>query len=157
MKLKRILVPIDFSSASTEALAYAVALATPLRAELVLLSVVEPMYPLMPDYDGVHSAALGQLLDEHRRTAREELAKIERRYARRRLSIRSMVGTGRPFEVVVQTAKRTRADLIVMATHGRTGMAHLLAGSVAERVVRSAPCPVLTLRPRPAARRRRTA
>jgi len=155
MKLKRILVPIDFSPTSLKALEHAADLAAPSKAELLLLSVVEPLYPLMPDYDGVQSAALGRILDDHREAARKGLERLERRCAKRRLRVRSLVGTGRPFEVIGQAAKRQRADLIVIATHGRTGFSHLLTGSVAERVVRTAPCPVLTVRPKTAGRGKR--
>lgn len=155
MKLKRILVPIDFSPTSLKALEHAADLAAPSKAELLLLSVVEPLYPLMPDYDGVQSAALGRILDDHREAARKGLERLERRCAKRRLRVRSLVGTGRPFEVIGQAAKRQRADLIVIATHGRTGFSHLLTGSVAERVVRTAPCPVLMVRPKTAGRGKR--
>jgi nucleotide-binding universal stress UspA family protein len=155
MKLKRILVPIDFSPTSLVALGHAADLAAPSKAELLLLSVVEPLYPLMPDFNGVQSAALGRIVADHRDAARKELERLERRLAKRRLRVRSLVGTGRPFEVIGQAAKRHRADLIVMATHGRTGVSHLLTGSVAERVVRTAPCPVLTVRPKPPRRKSR--
>lgn len=155
MKIRRILVPVDFSPTSLQAVDYAVALSKQFGAELHLLAVVEPMYPLMPDYAGVQSAAVGQVIEENRAAAQAGLARLEKRYARRVHRLRVQVTVGRPFEAIGQYARRAKADLIVMATHGRTGVAHLFAGSVAERVVRTAPCPVLTVRPPGAARRRR--
>lgn len=159
MKIKRILVPVDFSANSHEALDYAADLAKPFKAELVAMFVIEPIYYAAPDYAGVSSSILSGLIDEQRRSAREQLARLEKQFSKRRIALRTVMQTGTPYQVIVDGAKRLKADLIVMATHGRTGVSHLLMGSVSERVVRTATCPVLTLhagqkRRRPAARRR---
>jgi universal stress protein A len=145
MKFKRILVPVDFSSSSLQALEFAADLAKPFDAEVVVLFVIEPVLYPVPDFASAHSSALAELVDDQRRSARAELARSARRYARRRVRLRTAIEYGAPPRVIVDAAKRAKADLIVMATHGRTGVSRLLMGSVAERVVRTAACPVLTL------------
>jgi nucleotide-binding universal stress UspA family protein len=113
---------------------------------LTVLFVVEPIYFATPgDLYGT-SANLGMLLEEQRRTAREELKKLDDRLKKRGINVKTVLGAGVPHEVIVETAKARKAELIVMATHGRSGLSHLLMGSVAEKVVRSAGCPVLTVR-----------
>jgi len=159
MKINRILVPVDYSPGSLQALKYAADLAKPLGAELLALAVVEPILFVVPDYAGAQSSTLAELINEQRRAARAELARLERRYAKRGVRLRPLVLIGRPSTAINETATRLKADLIIMATHGRTGVSRLLMGSVTERVVRTATCPVLTLRtdarPRRAAARRR--
>jgi nucleotide-binding universal stress UspA family protein len=155
MSIKRILVPVDFSHGALQALDYATDLAQALRADVAIVSVVEPVY-----YAGgaeLHAATpqLAALAEEQERSARAELAKLEARLRKRRLRARSVVATGSAARAIVEAASKLGIDLIVMATHGRSGIAHLLLGSVTERVVRSAPCPVLTLRERSPARRRK--
>ena len=149
MAIKRILVPIDLSANSLAGLDYAVELAKTLRAELDVLYVVEPLYYAMSEFA---APAVGELLEEQRRSSRAELTRIEQRYARK-VPLRVLQQVGTAHQTVVDTAKRLKADLIVMATHGRTGVSHLLLGSVAERVVRAAGCPVLTVRPPRTSRR----
>jgi nucleotide-binding universal stress UspA family protein len=145
MTIKRMLIPTDLSPAALHALEYAVDLAKPFDAELVLLFVLESLFYPLPDYDGAQSAAMAEAFAEQRRIAQRAMARLEKRYAKRGTKLRTLLQSGRPAEAIVDTAKRTRADLVVMATHGRTGVSRLLLGSVAERVVRTAPCPVLTL------------
>jgi len=157
MTIKRILVPVDFSTSALRALDYAVDFAKPLKAELTVLFVIEPIYYAMPDLAG--GPMISGLIDEQQRSGRVQLTRLQQRYAKRRVKVRALLQTGTPYQAIVDTARRQKADLIVMGTHGRTGMAHLLMGSVAERVVRIAACPVLTLHPgttrRPTAARRR--
>ena len=145
MRIKRILVPVDFSPNAMRALDYALDFSKEFGAQISVLYVVEPIYYAVPDFSG--SPAMGQLLTEQMSSARSQLAQLERRYAKRRVKLRAFLQTGTAYEAIGETAKQVKADLIVMATHGRTGVTHLLLGSVAERVVRTAPCPVLTLRP----------
>jgi nucleotide-binding universal stress UspA family protein len=145
MQIQRILIPIDFSPSSLEALEFAVDFAKPFRAELLALAVIEPVYYVVPDYGAAHSAALTDLLAEQRRRARVELARLAQRYVKRRIGLRTLLQTGSPHQVIADTAKKAKADLILMATRGRTGLSRLFTGSVAERVVRTAHCPVLTL------------
>jgi len=131
MHIERILVPIDFSTNSMHALAAALSLTQRFGAELLLLHVVEPVYAAEPN---MASADLTTLLDAQERTADERLGRI-------------LVECGVPAQVIMEVARRTATDLIVIATHGRTGLSRMLIGSVAERVVRRAGCPVLTVPP----------
>ncbi len=156
MRLTRILVPVDFSEPSLNALAYACGLAKRFGATLTVLHVVEPVYVAEP-YMGV-APEVGRFLDEEIRNAKTILTRIEADRRKQGLRVRSLVVAGPPALLIVDTARDTGADLIVMGTHGRTGLAHAFIGSVAEKVVRTARCPVLTVRAagrkQPAARRR---
>ena len=145
MNIKRIVVPVDFSDHSLRALDFAADLAEPFGSELVVIFALEPMVNLMPDYGGAQSSAVAELLDQQRHTGQAELARMERRYARRGITLRTLMPFGRPSQAIVDTARELKADLIIMATHGRSGVSRMLMGSVAERVVRTAACPVLTL------------
>lgn len=141
MMLKRLLVPVDFSADSLHALAEAHDLAARFGAGLILLHVVEPVYIADPAV----STETMMLVEERAGIAAHELARIAAGM-RRRPRIHTLVLRGAPAQVIVETAARCRVDLIVMGTHGRTGMAPLLIGSVAEKVIRTARCPVLTVR-----------
>ncbi len=147
MNIERILVPIDFSPHSLRALDYAAELAKPFQAELVALTVVEPIpYAMAGDIYTGAAAQAGALLDEQMRAGRDQQLRLSEEFKKRGIELRTVLQTGIPYRVIVDTAKDLQADLIVMATHGRTGLSHLLIGSVTERVVRTAACPVLTLR-----------
>jgi nucleotide-binding universal stress UspA family protein len=148
MTIRRVLVPIDFSRYSLKALDYAAELTRPLGAELIAIFVVEPIYYAMPDMIGTGMGGVGGVLEEQRANARRELEKLAQRQARRGRKLRTLLRSGVAHQGIVDAAKAAKADLIVMATHGRTGLSHALMGSVAERVVRTAACPVLTIRPR---------
>jgi universal stress protein A len=153
MAIKKILVPVDFSDGSLQALDYAVALGRPFQAELLILFVVEPVYYATPaDLYGA-SANLSMLLEEQRRVGERQLAELGRRLEKEKVRFRTFLDSGVPYQKITDRAQRLGADLIVMATHGRTGLSHLLLGSVAEKVVRSAHCPVLTVRTAPKRRR----
>ena len=145
MKLKKILVPTDFSAAAEQALDYAADLARLGKGEIVLLFAVEPMYATPTDLYGA-SVAVGTLLTEQMELGRRHLAQLAAKVKRRRLRTTTKIETGTAWEVIVDQAAKTAADLIVMATHGYTGITHFLLGSVTEKVVRTAGCPVLTLR-----------
>lgn len=140
MTIKRILVPTDFSEPSLKALDYAIDFTRARNAELLLLHVVEPIRHtrMMPD--------VSEILEHHRAEAVEKIAELEQRTRRRHRKCRSEVHFGVPYSVIGDVAKRWNADLIIIATHGYTGLYHLFLGSVAERVVRIAECPVMTLR-----------
>ncbi len=146
MAIKRILVPVDFSRDSLKALAYANDFAKLFGAELSVLYVVEPIYYATPADMYVTTPNLSMLLDEQRRIGEQQLARLGAALKKKGQRARTTLKTGAPAQVIVDTAKTARADLIIMATHGRTGLAHILMGSVAEKVVRSARCPVLTVR-----------
>jgi len=135
--LKNILVATDFGPASDAALAYGRALAQTFGAKLHLLHVADNTFlqPLVNDPYVLKAATLRRL--EARLTA-EDRATLSARPA--------LVVADQPADAITAHAKEAAIDLIVMGTHGRTGVSHLLVGSVAERVVRTAPCPVLTVR-----------
>jgi universal stress protein A len=141
---KRILCPVDFSEFSNAAVEDAAGLAKAIGGELTLLHAYQnPAYVLpMQGYVGLGNDFLtklrGQLEDEVNAQARS--------LRDQGIAVRTEVLEGVPYKVIVDHAKETQADLIVMGTHGRTGLAHALTGSVAERVVRLAHCPVLVTR-----------
>ena len=144
IQLRRILCPIDFSEPALLALSYAEALAESFGAELHILHVLEMVYPSGPG-EVLGAAPLATTLDTTScQRALNEL--VERRPAGR-LRARTQVVIGRPFADIVRVAGEDAVDLVVMGTHGRGWFSHLLIGSVAEKVVRTAPCPVLTVKP----------
>ena len=145
MEIRHILAPTDFSPFSKQAVEYAFELAQKFGAKLLLLHAIEmPAYPV----EGyVPPGAAGSLLEDLERNARLELANLLPEAESRGVELARHVIVGSPYRKILETAAAEKVDLIVMATHGRTGLSHLLMGSVAERVVRLAPCPVLTMRP----------
>ena len=145
MPIKQILVPVDFSDVSMEALEYAIDLSKGFNADIAAVFVVEPLYYSAPPTAYGAATQVAMLLDDQRRLGREQLAKIADKLKKRGVNGRTVLQEGTPYERIVDTAKRVKADLIVMATHGRTGLTHLLMGSVTEKVVRMSACPVLTL------------
>jgi len=144
--IKKILCPVDFSESSEHAMQYALALAEAYQAELQLLHVIEvpaaalargPMGPPVLSIDN---------LQEFQETCREHLENIASRASEQYKNVTYHLGSGVPFLGIIQSAKAEDVDLIVVGTHGRTGLAHALIGSVAEKLVRKAPCPVLTVK-----------
>ncbi|MDF1611540.1 universal stress protein [Stygiobacter electus] len=141
--IKNILVPIDFSDYSKNALKYAVEFAKTFTAKLYLIYVVEPMiYPA--DFSMGQIAIPSTDIDIQSR-AEEEFKKLTNEIDKS-LQVETIIKTGKPFVEINETALEKDIDLIIIATHGHTGVEHLLFGSTAEKVVRKAPCPVLTLR-----------
>lgn len=145
--MKRILVPIDFSKSSLEALDYAIDFAAPMGAAITVVHVLEPVaYATPADLYAGMATQLGNLLAEQRRSARQQLEELVGRYAKKGADLGILLRDGVAYREIVEAAKKVKADLIIQATHGRTGLSHVLLGSVAERVVRTAECPVLTVR-----------
>ena len=143
IQLTRILLPSDFSELSSAATKYACALADQFNAELHMLhvheSVVIPEYAMGIDWD--------KLTQDAKKDADARMDKLlDPAWAEGKTIIKATL-SGPPFLEIIRYAKELEIDLIVIATHGRSGVAHMLIGSVAERVVRKAPCPVLTVRP----------
>lgn len=140
--IKKVLVPIDFSDYSKSALKYAVNFSKLFNAEIILIYVVEPViYP--PDFS-MGQIAMPSLNTEWDERAKDELDKLAK--SEISTSVKTILKTGKPFIEIIETAKEENIDLIIIATHGHTGVEHILFGSTAEKVVRKAPCPVLTLR-----------
>jgi nucleotide-binding universal stress UspA family protein len=146
MAIKTILVPTDFSDGALQALEYAIDLTRAIDAELIILFVVEPAYHGTGSdlYSGSIDPSV--ILEEQQRIGAEQLSRLSRRLGKRAVRFRTLIETGTPHRIITQVAERLRTDLILMATHGRGGFSHLLMGSVTEKVIRTAPCPVLTLR-----------
>jgi universal stress protein A len=147
IEIRSILAPTDFSKHAAKAVRYACLLAERLGAELHLLHVLSDIVPVGPDpmltavlppeyYEEAQEQSL-QMLD---RTLLPEWGRPS--------AVATAVRWGEPVEEIVVYAREQAIDLIVVATHGRTGLSHVLLGSVAERIVREAPCPVLTIRDR---------
>jgi nucleotide-binding universal stress UspA family protein len=149
--ITRILVPTDFSATADAALEYACALATRLGASLELLHVIDEEYLGGTLASELYVPEAANLRETLRQEGEQLLSELVTSRNRDHLAIDTAVVVGRSFRTIVDEAVATKADLIVMGTHGRTGIAHLLLGSVAERVVRTAACPVLTVRERPLA------
>jgi nucleotide-binding universal stress UspA family protein len=144
LPFQKILCPVDFSEPSHEGLKTAVELARHFSAELAVLHVVSPM-PAIPSTStqaGFHLPTVLQEIEASAQTALEELVK-ER--VPGELEARPMVVQGMPGDEIIRMAEVGNADVIVIATHGQTGWRRFLFGSVAERVVRTAPCHVLTV------------
>ena len=145
MNIQQILAPTDFSELSKQGLTSALELAAAFGAKLLLLHVVEPPpYPV----EGIVPSHLGAtLLDDLERQASNDLAQMLSETQGSKLEVARRVVVGIPYRKIVEVAEEEKSDLIVMTTHGRTGLSHLVMGSVAEKIVRTAPCPVLTIRP----------
>lgn len=141
-KIKKILAPTDLSVLSQAGVRYALNLARAVGAEVTVYHVVDThelmQHDLLRSLDHILEkceGALGQFLEEH---FSDLLPLVE---------VRKKVEIGAPDNNIVEEAKNEGVDLIVISTHGRTGLSHILVGSVTEKVVRHAPCPVLSIRP----------
>ncbi|WP_457654613.1 universal stress protein [Rhodocaloribacter sp.] len=145
--VRRILVPIDFSSAGAPALGWAETLASSYGARLVLLHVLEDFTPMEP-YEVAFSNLIDEVLPQLEAHAREALERTAASLAGKGFEAETHVEHGRPADGILDFAAGHDVGLIVMASHGRTGLERLLLGSVAARVMRSAPCPVLIVKPR---------
>lgn len=147
----RILVPVDLSEGSWNQLDYALQLARPFHASLDVLNVWEPPQYVAPDLlvaaPGWNAQSLEQMAVQK---ALEDLQALMRRLENPPVSIRHRVEVGEAADTILRAAEQGRHDLIVMGTHGRRGLPRLLMGSVAQKVVARAHCPVLTLHLYPA-------
>jgi nucleotide-binding universal stress UspA family protein len=141
---RRILVPVDFSPRAMRALGLAESLARETGAGLLVVHIAEPItYPTDLGYAPVIP---GEVEAGLQASARERLAELVTGLRARGVAAEGEVRTGRPFSEITETARAAGADLIMLTTHGFTGLKHVLLGSTAERVVRHAPCPVWVLR-----------
>ena len=142
MNIKRILVPTDFSEPGRSALKYAVAFADQFGAAVDLIHVVESITAgALLSY-----RPLEELKSSLKSAAEEKMDELHSEWTEYSFPVQKIVVDGHPFVEIVRHAKKNNADLIVMGTHGRGAIAHMLLGSVAEKVIRKAPCPVLTVR-----------
>ena len=144
-RVRLILHPTDFSRASNAAFAKAVEMAKANRAELLLAHVLAPIVP-MPEDGYVSPAVYAELEASAKAYAHRQLGVLAARARKAGVRVKLLVLDGVPHEQIARAARSKRADLVVLGTHGRTGLAKFLLGSVASRVVSTAPCPVLTVR-----------
>ena len=144
MEIRKILFATDFSEGSKNALPYAVDLAKHYSAKLCVAHVIYDMAKTTGWY--VPHTSLDEVYADLEKSARSELAKTFTEEMRGFKDIEHIVLKGIPYEEITKYADENRVDLIVLATHGRTGLDRLLFGSTAEQVVRYAPCPVLSVR-----------
>jgi nucleotide-binding universal stress UspA family protein len=144
-EVRRILVPVDFSECSMAALEQALFLARRFDASVDVIHVWQPVRPVWTvsyPFDVGHECLTIFEQTEAGQHMKEFLARAEQELPRARGRLES----GDPYRTILQVAEDDGYDLLVMGTHGRTGMSHLLLGSLAEAVVRRAPCPVMTIR-----------
>jgi universal stress protein A len=142
----KILHATDYSKASARALNEAVALAKQNRAELLVLHVIDPVTPYITG-DDIGGAELYMKLEETtKQEAETSMKKLMEELRKLKVNAKSLLLRGTASDQIVRAAKSRRANLIVIGTHGRTGLSKLLMGSVANQVVSTAHCPVLTVR-----------
>jgi nucleotide-binding universal stress UspA family protein len=141
----RILVPFDFSAGAELALSLGCAHARGFNAQLTLLHVIHLPYLGSGFGPGEGLGIEDSVVSE----VSAQISEIAKKVKNRGVRARAIVRIGSPVGEIVENARRERADLIVMGTHGRTGVKHVLLGSVAEGVLRRAPCPVLVARGQP--------
>lgn len=141
VELKNILFPTDFSESAENASQYAISLAKKYGSRIYVIHVVEP-FTYTTDFGLDYSAQYREM----EATAKKMLDEVVASIRKAGLDVEGVVVSGKPFLEITRFAKEEHVDLIVMATHGRTGIEHMLLGSVAERVVRKSPCPVLTIK-----------
>jgi nucleotide-binding universal stress UspA family protein len=141
LPFEKILYPTDFSEASYEALKAANELAAHFSAELFIVHVVSPDVQTSPDLAGS-----GLALQEIEALAEKSLQEVVKQRVSKELHVRQIVALGEAADEIIRISEERKADLIVIASHGQTGWRRFVFGSVAEKVVRLAPCPVLTIR-----------
>ena len=144
IKLKKVLVPTDFSDSARQALRYGMSFAKEYGAELVLLHVVENL--TVGYASDLFPVPMAEVFQEISGYAKSELAKLGEEARRRGLTVEEQVVQGKPSAEIIRYATEHEIDVIVLGTHGKGMLDQALFGSTTERVVRRAPCPVLTVR-----------
>lgn len=146
--ISRILVPVDFSDLSAPARVYAANLARLCGAKLYFIHVIEDLIPDEEDLSLLRIDLTQMKEIDHRRMerAKQRLFGLVDEPTRKAVELDCIVRGGKPFDAIVQAAEDLSIDLIVMTTHGRTGLLHMILGSTAENIIRTARCPVLTIR-----------
>jgi universal stress protein A len=149
-RIRRIMCASDFSAASRPAFRKALELARSTRARLLIVHALSPVIPpLMGEGVYVSSATWNQLEAGSRQAAQRQLARLVQAARKAGVRAEALTVDGAPSaDRIVRAARARRVDLLVLGTHGRTGLSRLVLGSVAARVVATAPCPVLTVRAR---------
>lgn len=147
MQIRSILLPTDFSECGNYALSYAASLARTFGASILCVHVIEPMVPAV-GYSGMtEPLPLADITEQLEDSAGRELPKIAEREECAGLDVQELIVHGEAAAEIVRVAKERNIDLIVVSSHGRTGLGRLLFGSTAEAVVRHSSCPVLVVKP----------
>jgi nucleotide-binding universal stress UspA family protein len=147
LSIGKILVPTDFSACSSEALRWARIVGAKFGARIDVLHVWEPPRYVIPEIAiQMPGEPQQSLLDFAKAEASKEMEAFISPGSDQSPPVQARLQSGDPTDTIIQLAESDRYDLIIMGTHGRTGISHLLLGSVAEKVVRRAPCPVMTIR-----------
>jgi len=144
MQIKTILFPTDFSNGARAAMDHAISLAKDYQAKLILLYVIQDIS--IAEWYIPSSLSVADLVEDMQKSASQEMDKWIADVSVTVKDVEKMIVRGVPFVEIITTAKEKNSDLIVIGTHGRTGIDHMLFGSTAEKVVRKASCPVLTVR-----------
>ncbi|MDR4508138.1 MAG: universal stress protein [Candidatus Brocadiaceae bacterium] len=144
IKIKRILFPTDFSPCAEHALQYALTFASEHKAKLYVIHVLADFYA--PELFGVEVYPVPPDFEKMEAEAKKALQGMIPERFKKALEVENSIVQGTPFFEIIKCAKKNQIDLITIATHGRKGISHVLMGSTAEKVVRMAPCPVLTVK-----------
>lgn len=144
IKLKKVLVPTDFSDSARHAFSYGVSFAREYHAELVLLHVVENL--TVGYASDLFPVPMAEVFQEISGYAKTELAKLAEEAKQKGVAVSDVVAQGKPSAEIIRYAAENAVDVIVLGTHGKGMLDQALFGSTTERVVRRAPCPVLTVR-----------
>jgi len=144
---RKILVPTDLSKFSEPAVCLALSLGKALGSELVFIHVWPPEFDYEEELKASHDGRLKQLREETHQKHMRALEEFVGLFDAGSSNISYVMKSGPPYLAIAMAAKEFEAELIIMGTHGRSGFAHVLIGSVAEKVVRTAHCPVLTVKP----------
>jgi len=147
MEIRTILLPTDFSECGNYALSYAASLARRFKASIICVNVIEPIVPSV-GYSGMtEPLPIADITEQLEDSAERELPKLAECDECSGLEVEEVVVHGEAASEIVRVAKERDVDLIVISSHGRTGLGRILFGSTAESVVRHAPCPVLVVKP----------
>jgi nucleotide-binding universal stress UspA family protein len=145
-QLKKILVPVDFSECSYDAFRYALSLAKQYESEIVLLHVIDAR--AYESIFHIHMVSQEEMLNTLTQHAMKKYERMLIDFDTAGVKIEQRVTQGHPYVEIVREAAYCEMDIVVIGTHGRSGLDHILFGSVAEKVVRKAPCPVLAIKPK---------
>lgn len=147
MEIRSILLPTDFSECANYALSYAASFARSANASIICVHVIEPVVPTVGYTGMAEPLPIADISDQLEGSAERELPKIAEAEECAGLNVEEVIAHGDAASEIVRVARERGVDLIVIASHGRTGLGRMLFGSTAESVVRHAPCPVLVVKP----------
>ena len=147
MEIRSILLPTDFSECANFALSYATSFARQANASIICVHVIEPVVPTVGYTGMAEPLPMADISDQLESSAERELPKIAECDECEGLEVEEVIVHGDAASEIVRVARERGVDLIVIASHGRTGLGRMLFGSTAESVVRHAPCPVLVVKP----------